>query len=111
MDSLEKKFYKISEVADMLGIPASTLRFWERQFPVIKPYRNEGKTRFYSPSDIEKIRMVNYLVKEKKLKIEAAREQLRVNSSGVSRQYEALERLKNVRDRLQTLLSNLNRIH
>ena len=111
MEDLEKKFYKIGEVAEMLDIPASTLRFWESKFTIIKPYRNAGGSRFYSPADIEKIRMIHYLVKEKKLKIEAAQEQIRQNSSGVSRRYDALKRLKNVRKKLNDLLNNLNKIH
>lgn len=43
MDNLDKKFYKISEVAEILGLPASTLRFWESKFTVIKPRRNAGE--------------------------------------------------------------------
>lgn len=111
MDSLNKKFYKIREVALMLNIPESTLRFWETKFSIINPRRNAGGTRFYTPKDIETIRMVHYLVKEKKLKIEAAVEQLRNNSSGVSRHYEAIQRLRTVREKLNNLLNNLNKIH
>lgn len=111
MDSLDKKYYKISEVSEILGIPMSTLRFWETKFTIINPRRNAGGTRFYTPADIDKIRMINYLVKDKKLKIEAAQEQLRRNSSGVSRRYEAIERLKAVRAKLNDLLVTLNRLH
>ena len=64
-NDLNKKYYKIREVAEILNIPASTLRFWEGQFTIIKPKRNEHGTRFYTPSDIETIKMVHYLVKEK----------------------------------------------
>lgn len=110
MDSLDKKFYKIREVSEMLNIPESTLRFWETKFSIIKPRRNAGGTRFYSPSDIEKIRMIHYLVKDKKLKIEAAQEQLRINSSGVSRKFEAIRRLKEIRNKLNDLLITLNKI-
>ncbi len=53
MDNLSKKYYKISEVAELLGLPASTLRFWEKQFTVIRPKRNNHGTRFYTPADIE----------------------------------------------------------
>lgn len=108
MDSLNKRYYKISEVATILNIPASTLRFWEKQFTVIKPRRNDRGTRFYTPSDIEKIRMVYYLVKEKGMKLEAAQEQIRKNHDGISRRVEAINRLKEIKLRLQTLLDALN---
>lgn len=111
MDTIEKKYYKISEVAEILGIPASTLRFWETKFTIISPRRNAGGSRFYTTGDIEKIRMIHYLVKEKGLKLEAAQEQLRHNSSGVSRRHEAVERLKNVRSKLNELLTTLNKMH
>lgn len=107
-DSLNKKYYKISEVATILNIPPSTLRFWERQFTVIKPKRNDKGTRFYTPADIEKIRMVYFLVKEKGLKLDAAQEEIRRNHDGVSKKAEAIGRLKEIRLRLQTLLDALN---
>ena len=110
MDKLEKKFYKIKEVAEMLEIPASTLRFWATKFTVINPRRNQGGTRFYSPDDIEKLRMIHFLVKEKGLKLEAAEEQLRSNMSGVSKRHKALERLRGVRDKLNELLVSLNKM-
>lgn len=108
MDVLDKKYYKISEVAEILDIPASTLRFWENRFTIIKPRRNDKGTRFYTPADIEKIRMVHYLVKEKGMRLEAAQEQIKRNQTGISKKVEALNRLKSIRDRLQTVLDALN---
>ncbi len=110
MEELNKKFYKISEVAGILGIPASTLRFWESKFTVINPHRNAGGTRFYTPADIEKIRMIHFLVKEKGLKLDAAQEQLRSNASGVSRRHDVVTRLRDVRERLNDLLASLNKM-
>lgn len=110
MDSLQKKYYKIREVAEILNIPASTLRFWENQFTIIKPKRNEHGTRFYTPSDIETIKMVHFLVKEKGLKLDAAQEQIRHNHSGVSRKHKAIERLKSIRSELQNMLNAVNHI-
>lgn len=113
MDDLNKKYYKISEVAEILNIPTSTLRFWESQFTVIKPKRNNHGSRFYTPADIEKIRMVHYLVKEKGMKLDAAQQELRRNSDGVIRRHEAITRLQAVRDKLNGVLqamSTLKRI-
>lgn len=104
MPELDKKYYKISEVAEILEIPPSTLRFWEKQFTVIKPRRSKTGLRYYTPSDIEKIRMVWYLVKDKGLKLEAAEAQLRTNRTNVSRRAQALERLRTIRATLQDLL-------
>ncbi len=106
----EKKYYKISEVAEMLNLPASTLRFWETQFTIIHPRRNDKGTRFYTPKDVETIRMVNFLVKEKGLKLDAAQEEIRRNHDGVSKKFEAIERLKMVRDKLQDMIDALHKL-
>ena len=105
---LSKKYYKISEVAAILNIPASTLRFWEDKFTLIKPHRNEHGTRFYTPKDIEVIRMVYYLVKEKGLKLDAAQEQIRHNHSNVSQRHKTIERLKSMRAEIKSLLDALH---
>lgn len=107
-NDLNKKYYKIREVAEILNIPASTLRYWEGQFTIIKPKRNEHGTRFYTPSDIETIKMVYYLVKEKGLKLDAAQEQIRHNHSNVSQRHKTIERLKSMRDEIKSLLDALH---
>jgi len=108
MQTLDKKYYKIREVAELLGLPPSTLRFWESRFTIINPRRNDKGIRFYTPADIEKLRMVTYLVKEKGLKLEAAEEQIRHNHSGVSQRAKAIERLHGIRNALQGLLDATN---
>ena len=107
MDNIEKKYYKIREVADILGVPPSTLRFWESKFTLVKPRRNTGGTRFYTPADIEILRLIFYLVKDKGLKLEAAEAEIRRNRTGVTRRYRAIERLKDVRAKLTDLLKAL----
>ena len=72
MRSTEKKYYKIKEVSEMLDIPISTLHFWERQFTVLSPRRSRGNDRLYTTDDIEKIKMVHYLVKVRGMKLAAA---------------------------------------
>lgn len=110
MDDLNKKYYKISEVADILNVPASTLRFWEKEFTIIKPKRNAKNTRFYTPQDIETIRKVYYLVKEKGLKLDAAQAEILHNRQNIDRTYEVVERLKNMREKLVNLQKALDSI-
>lgn len=108
MDVTSKRYYKISEVSEMTGLPMSTLRFWENYFPMITPRRNDRGTRFYTPRDVEAIRMVAYLVKDKGMKLEAAREELKRNREGVSKKFETIERLKKVRSVLQDIIDSLH---
>ena len=97
-------------MAEILGIPASTLRFWEKEFTIIKPKRNSKNTRFYTPEDVETIKMVYYLVNEKGLKLDAAQQQIRVNRHNVSQRSEVINRLKSVRNQLQDMLDAINKI-
>ncbi len=108
MDSLDKKYYKISEVAEILNIPATTLRFWESRFTVIRPRRNSGGTRYYTANDIETIRLVHYLVKQRGLKLDAAQEQVRNNRAGVEKRYEVVKRLLEIRRRLTDIMKALD---
>jgi len=97
-------------VAEILGVPASTLRFWEKQFTIIKPRRNAKNIRYYTPQDIETIRKVYYLVKEKGLKLDAAQNQIIRNRANVDRRFEVVERLKSIRNELSELLSAMEKL-
>ena len=102
-DELNKRFYRIGDVAEILDIPASTLRYWEKEVTIIKPKRSAKNLRLYTPKDIETIKMINFLVKEKGLKLDAAQAMIRRNPDGVSKQHEVIDRLKGVRARLKEL--------
>jgi len=111
MQELNKKFYKIGDVSEILGIPESTLRYWESQFTIIRPKRNKKNIRYYTPNDIEIISKVYYLVKEKGLKLDAAQAQIRHNRDGVDKRFDAIERLKDIKAQLQQLQQSLDEVY
>lgn len=111
MQDLDKKFYKIGDVAKILELPESTLRYWESQFTIIKPRRNAKNIRFYTPNDIETIRKIYYLVKEKGFKLDAAQAQIRANRDGVDKRFEVVNRLKEVRANLKELQKALEDVN
>ena len=108
MRELDKKFYKIGDVSEILGIPESTLRYWETQFSIIKPKRNKKNIRYYTPNDIEIISKIYYLVKEKGLKLDAAQAQIRHNRDGVDKRFDTIEQLKNIKSQLQAFQKSLD---
>ena len=110
MEDLSKRYYRIGDVASILNIHTSTLRFWEKEFTIIKPVRNQKNTRLYTPKDIETIKMIHFLVKEKGLKLDAAQALIRRNRDGVSKQFEVIERLKGIKAKLQTLNHYLGKV-
>lgn len=107
-DELTKKYYRIGDVAEILNLPQSTLRFWETQFPELRPGRNKKGTRRYTPNDIDVLRVIKFLVKDKGLTIEGAREHMRKNRHAVDKRHEIISRLQDVRRRLTDLLTALD---
>ncbi len=108
MDALDKDYYKIKDVAELIGVPQSTLRYWEKEFPECSPRRSATNIRYYTPADIETLRIIHFLLKIRGLKLDAAREQLRVNRHNVSRRMEVIDRLGQVREELVNLRKALN---
>lgn len=109
MEELDKKYYKIKDVAEILEIPASTLRYWEQEFPECAPRRSKSNQRYYKANDIETLRMIHYLVKVKGLRIEAAKEELKNNRKNVSKRLEVVDLLTDTRNELKEMLAALNK--
>lgn len=105
---LGKLYYKIKDVAEMLGVQQSTLRFWEKEFDCLNPRRSATNLRYYTPQDIKTLRAISYLLRDRGLKLEAAKEQMRLNRGNVSRRLRAIERLEKVRNSLEELMKGLS---
>lgn len=71
-----KLYYSISEVSKITGLEPYVLRYWEKEFDVLKPKKNRGGNRIYTQKDIDVINSINYLRKKEKLTIEGARKKL-----------------------------------
>ena len=105
---LTKNYYKIKEAAEIIGVPQTTLRYWEKEFPGVNPRRSAGNQRYYSPADLETLQIISYLLHIKGMKIEAVKEQLRHNRKNISRRLKVVEKLKEAREDLEVLLDSLN---
>ena len=108
LDKNLKLYYSIKEVADMFGLNESTLRYWETEFPYLKPKTaGSNKVRQYSEKDIEQIKLIYHLVKVRGFKLAAAKKVINANRDGADRSAEVLDRLISVRDDLQALKREL----
>ena len=95
-----KKYYAISEVAEMFGVSETLLRFWEKEFPSIQPRKSGRNVRQYTQEDIDEIRVIHNMVKVRGMKLAAAREALSKNRSRENSTTELLERLQTIRAEL-----------
>lgn len=106
---LNKVYYTITEVAAMFNVNASMLRFWEKEFPVqlSKVKKNKKGDRYYNVQDIEKVKLLYHLIKERKMTHEGAREFLKDYKKKVKDDISLIENLQTIRSFLQDLKKSI----
>ena len=103
-----KLYYSIGEVAKKFDVNESLLRYWEKEFPIISPKKAGGNVRQYRKEDIENIRLVYHLVKEKGMTLQGAKQKLKMNRETTIRTTEILDRLKLIREELVSMRKELD---
>jgi DNA-binding transcriptional MerR regulator len=104
-----KLYYSIGEVAQMFNVTETLLRFWEKEFPTIKPQKAGRGIRQYTKADIEQVKLVYHLVKERGMTLQGARDTIRRDKSKtVNRNIEVIEKLKEIRSELQAIGRDMN---
>jgi DNA-binding transcriptional MerR regulator len=104
---IEKLYYSIGEVAEIFNVAPSLIRFWESEFDIIKPKKNRKGNRQFTREDIDNVRTIYHLVKEKGFTLQGAKEMLRNDSQAVKDKMEMLESLRSVRKFLVELRDKL----
>ncbi len=107
-DRVLKVYYSIKEVAAEFDINESTLRYWEKEFPFLKPKVSGNNVRQYTEKDKEQVKLIYNLVKVRGLKIAAARKYLSQNRDGAERSSDVLDTLISVRDQLKELKKQID---
>lgn len=107
-DKSMKLYYSITEVADMFGVNPSLLRFWEKEFPQIAPKTGSRGVRQYRKEDVEVVRLVYHLVKEKGMTLPGARQKLKDNKESTVRNFEIINRLREVKEELLAIKKELD---
>ena len=103
----EKLFYSMGEVAEMFDVNASLIRHWESQFSVIRPKRNKKGNRLFSPQDVENLKLIYHLVKEKGMTLKGAQMKLRENKAETETNFEVVKRLKAIKEELLQIKDQL----
>jgi DNA-binding transcriptional MerR regulator len=99
---MEKIYYSIAEVAEMFDINTSALRYWEKE-KLVKPRKTVKGTRQYTKEDIENIRVICHLTKEKKLTLDGVKRELAANRKPVESNVALIHHLQNVKNELLAL--------
>jgi DNA-binding transcriptional MerR regulator len=107
IDLPEKRYYKIGEVAKAFDVNTSLVRFWEKEFDIIKPKKNAKGNRLFTPDDISNFKLIFNLVKERGFTLEGAKQKLKKNPSTVVNNHEIISRLESVKAELQKIKNQL----
>lgn len=104
---MAKLLYSMGEVTEMFDVNASLIRYWESKFDCIKPHKNKKGNRMFTPSDIENLKLIYHLVKEKGMTLEGANNTMKRRGKSVKRDVSILERLQNIRAMLVEVRDSL----
>jgi len=106
-NKLNKLYYSIGEVAEMFDVNASLIRYWEKEFDILKPKKNKKGNRLFTPKDIENLHLIYHLVKERGFTLDGAKKKLKDNKEETVNRAEVVRHLKHIRSFLVDLKHNL----
>jgi DNA-binding transcriptional MerR regulator len=105
---IEKIFYPISEVAEMLGVSQSLIRFWEKEFDILQPQKNKKGNRLFKQNDIDNLRLIYHLVKERGMTLKGAKLKLQNNQQEILDSYEIIKKLQSIKQNLLSIKEELD---
>jgi DNA-binding transcriptional MerR regulator len=103
----EKLFYSIGEVAVMLNVPVSTVRFWENEFDILKPRKNKKGNRLFMPEDLRNLKIIHHLVKDRGMTLAGAKKQLSEKWQETDYKFEINQSLQTIRDILLAIRDDI----
>lgn len=104
----DKLYYTVSEVSEMFSITATTLRYWEKEISQIKPERTSKGNRRYTPKDVELLKLIYHLTKEKKMKIEGVKQYLKTkNYQSIEKEMLIVDKLKKIKEALSAMYNEI----
>lgn len=104
---VEKLYYSIGEVAEMLVVPVSTIRFWENEFDILKPMKNKKGNRLFTQTDIKNLRILHHLVKDEGMTLSGAKKKLNEKWDETDNKFEVNESLQKIKTLLLDLRDNI----
>ena len=102
-----KIYYSIGEVADMFSLNTSHIRFWEKEFDIVKPKKNKKGNRLFTKDDIQNLKLIHHLVKEQGYTLEGAKKKIRDDRKAYEDKLELIQSLKSVKGFLLDLKEKL----
>lgn len=105
---IEKLFYSIGEVAEMFNVNTSLIRFWEKEFDIIKPKKNKKGNRLFTKEDVENFHIIFDLVKVRGMTLAGARKKMKENKEDVHDDFEVIQSLNQIKEMLIEIRDELD---
>lgn len=104
---IEKKYFSIGEVAEMLDVATSLIRLWESEFDIIKPKKNRKGNRQFTREDIDNVKLIYHLVKEKGYTLQGAKDLLKNGNDSLKEKIEIIDSLKKIKNFLLAIRAKI----
>lgn len=107
IDLPDKRYYKIGEVAKAFNVNASLIRFWDKEFDILKPKKNAKGNRLFTQDDIKNLKLIYHLVKEKGFTLDGARKKMKLNLDKIKSNHSIITRLETIKEELNQIKDQL----
>lgn len=97
---VEKLFFTIGEVAEMFNVNTSLIRYWEKEFDIIKPKKNKKGNRLFTQQDIDNFHIIYHLVKERGMTLKGAQKKIKENKNEAEHNFEIIQSLEGIKKML-----------
>lgn len=103
----EKRYYSIGELAKAFDVNASLIRFWDKEFDILKPKKNAKGNRMFTPDDVKNLQLIYHLVKERGFTLEGAKTHLKEGQKKTLDKFEIISKLEGIKAQLQQIKDGL----
>lgn len=105
--SPDKRYYSIGEIAKAFDVNASLIRFWDKEFDILKPKKNAKGNRMFTPEDVKNLQLIYHLVKERGFTLDGAKSHLKENQKKTLDKFDIINKLETIKTQLNTLKNQL----
>lgn len=103
----DKRYYSIGELATAFNVNASLIRFWDKEFDILKPKKNAKGNRMFTPEDVKNLQLIFHLVKERGFTLEGAKTHLKEGQKKTLDKFEIISKLESIKAHLTSIKNQL----
>ncbi|MEZ0005837.1 DNA-binding transcriptional MerR regulator [Flavobacterium sp. 28YEA47A] len=105
--SPDKRYYSIGELAKAFDVNASLIRFWDKEFDILKPKKNAKGNRMFTPEDVKNLQLIYHLVKERGFTLDGAKTHLKEGQKKTLDKFEIVSKLESIKAQLTSIKNEL----